>query len=105
MMEVRAVSRTSQHPPRRRDFGRRAFLRLTAASAAALGLQPLLGGTGPVHASARRVLLEDLTLGPGDLARGEFEQVTPAASGIEVAPGRLRGRYVSPVLTAARQFT
>lgn len=104
--ESSTVSTTpSGHPPRSRDLGRRAFLKLTAASAAAVGLHPLVGRRGTARASARRVSVEDLALGPADFGRGAFDGTTSTDSGIEVARGRGRGRYVSPVLDASRAFT
>lgn len=88
-----------------RALDRRSFLKLTAAGAVAAGLQPLLGRRDIANASARRVLIEDLKLGPGDLWRGEFDGTIATNSGIEVAAGRGAGRYTSPLLGASRPFT
>lgn len=98
------MGKTSDEPSARTDLGRRAFLKLTVASAAAVGLHPLMG-RGTTHASARGVPLEDLSLGPEDLGRGELDGTIATRTGIHVASGRGHGRYVSPVLDASRPFT
>ena len=80
----------------RRDLTRRRFLRLAGSAAAGALLYPLASPRGaraqpPAATPPTRVLIEDLTLGPGDFAAG--------AAG---APG---GEVVSPVLHASTPFT
>ena len=77
----------------RRDLTRRRFLRLAGSAAAGALLYPLASPLHSVRAQPpastppRRVLIEDLTLGPGDF--------TPSAA----------GGLVSPVLRASTPFT
>jgi hypothetical protein len=90
------------------SLGRRSFLKLAGATAAAVGLYPLLGGTrlaGAQESPVVKVLMEDLSLNANSLAAGSLNGVLSTPRGILLAAGRAGGEYASPVLTAQTPFT
>lgn len=95
----------------RRSLGRRAFLKGAAAVVATAGslgrwlATPARGAHAEPLPPVVEVLVEDLALGPRELAQGHFERVAATPRGVTLPPRESRGAYTSPALKASFPVT